>query len=92
MKPKDLCKTFGWNIFYLIYFGSLLCHRASHCWVPIEDCETVFLELLPIFFINIDAKSMMRTNKDLSKITEHFDVITEEFNIFALMLDKGYFK
>lgn len=92
MKPKDLCKTFGWNIFYLIYFGSLLCHGASHCWVPIEDCETVFLELLPIFFINIDAKSMMRTNKDLSKITEDFDVITEEFNIFALMLDKGYFK
>lgn len=24
---------------------------------------------------------MMRTNKDLSKITEDFDVITEEFNI-----------
>lgn len=35
---------------------------------------------------------MMRTIKDLSKITEDFDVITEEFNIFALMLDKGYFK
>lgn len=35
---------------------------------------------------------MMRTNQDLSKITEDFDVITEEFNIFALMLDKGYFK
>lgn len=35
---------------------------------------------------------MMRTNKDLSKITEHFDVITEKFNIFALMLDKGCFK
>lgn len=52
----------------------------------------LFLELLPIFFINIDAKSMMRTIKDLSKITEDFDVITEEFNIFALMLDKGYFK
>lgn len=45
----------------------------------------LFLELLPIFFINMDAKSMMRTNKDLSKITEDFDV-------FALMLDKGYFK
>lgn len=52
----------------------------------------LFLELLPILFINIDAKSMMRTNKDLSKITEDFDVITEDFNIFALMLDKGYFK
>lgn len=69
-----------------------MCHGASHCWVPIEDCETVFLELLPIFLINIDAKSMMRTNQDLSKITEDFDVITEEFNIFALMLDKEYFK
>lgn len=52
----------------------------------------LFLELLPIFFINIDAKSMTIENKDLSKITEHFDVITEKFNIFALMLDKGCFK
>lgn len=88
MKPKDLCKTFGWNIFYLIYFGSLLCHGA----IVIVEYQLKTVKLLPIFFINIDAKSMMRTIKDLSKITEHFDVITEEFNIFALMLDKGYFK
>lgn len=35
---------------------------------------------------------MMRINKDLLKIIEYFDVIIEEFNIFVLMLDKGYFK
>lgn len=64
----------------------------SYCWVLIEDREIVFLELLFIFFINIDAKFMMRINKDLLKIIEDFDVIIEEFNIFVLMLDKGYFK
>lgn len=58
----------------------------------IVEYQLKTVKLLPIFFINIDAKSMMRTIKDLSKITEHFDVITEEFNIFALMLDKGCFK
>lgn len=65
---------------------------VSYCWVLIEDREIVFLELLFIFFINIDAKFMMRINKDLLKIIEDFDVIIEEFNIFVLMLDKGYFK
>lgn len=92
MKFKDLCKIFGWNIFYLIYFGFLLCYGVSYCWVLIEDREIVFLELLFIFFINIDVKFMMRINKDLLKIIEYFDVIIEEFNIFVLMLDKGYLK